>query len=101
LKLIYKLISILVRALKKKILKIKPENFKAYILIKFKLGIKDKIILSQLKTAVLDHIPILKNAVRWMGKDRWIGGRVQGKPRPGRPITRFSTSNIEYIKYLL
>ncbi len=33
--------------------------------------------LSQLNTAVPDHEPILKNAVRPMVKDMWIGECVQ------------------------
>jgi len=92
---------ILVRALNKNFLKTKPENIRAYIPIRFRLGIKAKVILSQLKTSVPDHVPIKKNVVRSIVEDRWIGNCVQGKPRPRRPITGFSTSNIEYVKYLL
>ncbi len=49
---------ILVRVLNKNFLKTKPENIRANIPIRFRLGIKVKVILSQLKTAVPDHVPI-------------------------------------------
>jgi len=68
--------------------KMKPENIKAYIVIRFKLGIKANDILSELKKAVPDHAPSLKTIYRWIVNSKKKSVRVEDKPRPGRPITK-------------
>ena len=85
------MISILVRALKIFFVKMKPENIRAYFVIRFKLGIKANDILSELKTAVPDHAPSLKTVYRWMVNSKKKSVRVEDKPRPGRPITKLMT----------
>jgi len=80
----------------------KPENIRAYIVIRFKLGIKAYDVLSELKTAVPDHAPSLKTAYRWMVNSKKKSVCVEDKPRPGRPITKCISSNIDQVKvYLL
>ena len=79
----------------------KPENIRAYIVIRFKLGIKANDILSELKTAVPDHAPSLKTVYRWMVNSKKKSVRVEDKPRPGRPITKCTSSNIDQVKVLI
>ena len=79
----------------------KAKNIRAYILIRFQLGIEAKVILSELKTAVPDHTPSLKTVYRWMGEFKKNPDRVQDKPRSGRPISGWITSNIKRVKALI
>ena len=65
----------------------KPENIRAYIVIRLKLGIKANEILSELKTAVPGHALSLKTVYSWMGEFKKNPGRVKDKPRSGRPIS--------------
>jgi len=79
----------------------KPKIIRAYIVIRLKLGIKANDILSELKKAVPDHAPSLKTVYRWMVNSKKKLVRVEDKPRPGRPITKCASSNIDQVKVLI
>ena len=84
-----------------KIEKMKSNEIRFYIQIRFKLGIEPKDILNELKTAISDHAPSLKTIYNWISAFKKNPHSIEDKPRAGRPITAVTTQNIAIVKDLI
>ena len=79
----------------------KAENIRAYILIRFKLGIEPRTIHQELEKAVRAHAPCLKTIYNWVSEFKKKKCSLANKPRPGRPITEATPANIERVRALI
>ena len=78
----------------------KSENIRAYILIRFKLGIEALVVHKEFKKAVRAHAPCLKTIYNWIDELKKKKS-LADSPRPNRPITGTSSGNIARVKALI
>ena len=52
----------------------------------------------ELKYAVPDHAPSLKNIYKWIAEFKRNSNRLQDKPRSRQPITESLLSNIDLVR---
>ena len=89
------------KALFQKIKKMKNENLRFYIKVRFKLGIRVQDIFNELKSAIPDNAPSLSTVSRWFNHFSGGSERLLDQPRAGRPITESSQSNIDRVRAVI
>lgn len=81
--------------------KMKSENLRFYIQIRFKLGISLNNISKELKTALPGKSPSFSTVSRWYKKFKGGCEDLKDKHRKGRPITETTCINIDRVRNVI
>ena len=91
----------LARALFQKTKKMEKSTYRAYILIRYKLGKSAKEIHDELKLAHPFNAPSLMTVWRWVDRFKSGSEDLEDHDRPGAPITATTPANIEAVRQLI
>jgi len=77
------------------------QNFRFYIQVRVKLGIKANDIFNELKTVFSTEAPSLKTIYRWINVFNKGSNRIEDLHRIGRPITDLTKANIDKVRQVI
>ena len=76
-------------------------QIRAYILLRCKLGIEPKVIHQELIFVMGDSAPSIRTIYRWIERFSTGSESLEDEHRSGRPITAFTSQNIQLVKDLI
>jgi histone-lysine N-methyltransferase SETMAR len=77
------------------------ENFRFYIKVRTALDIPARIIYDELCSVFGDQAPALRTVERWSKFFREGREDVEDEERPGRPVIKTTSENIEHVRRLI